>query len=226
MPGTGTLNKINATANINDYVEIVRDIHKDVVYNGLPNFAIATSLATKVIVSWANKYKYDFEGITLVAPSFRFCGAFKTTNFSIFFKLLKIYTTNDIRKREELVYSINSNQPIDQKNIDRFVDIQSKRPISRETFHNQIKASRNFKLDENFQLYSKVLVLGSKKDPLIFPSCVRKVANQFNVLLYMHEEAGHSIPTDALNWLLMKQSDWMRFDYSLDIKTVLASKYW
>ncbi len=211
LPGAGKFYQMTAPKEISQYIDVIRNNSLEHIENGYPNVILGTSLAGVVIAEWSKQYPDDFQRLILASSSFaKVCGIFGRAKVSIVPRMIEILFTKDLEKKEKRILRVNSNSHDKKKNqgrINRFVQIQKQRPMSRRSIINQTLAGKKYRLDGWSDI--PTLLLGSKKDKMVTKSCLLKVGNYMNAEVFMHEYSGHGLPIDALDWLVDKTFLWL-----------------
>src|SRR5690606_3126215 len=122
--------------------------------------------------------------------------------------LKSLFQTN-IRKREKMILETVSNAKHKHHEVyEKWVEIQQKRPVSRQNALNQIVAASRFKL--NFKNpKADILIAAGKKDNLAHYQCSIEIANYWQAPIILHEEAGHELFLDEPEWLIQNIKDWL-----------------
>lgn len=122
--------------------------------------------------------------------------------------------TKKTEEREKLIVSINSNRPENYDSVTKaWVKVQNERPMKKINIFKQAIAG---------MLYSPhgkkpeipLLIVGSKGDRMVCPTCVEKTYEEFGGKLVWHPDSGHGLPIDEPEWLSNEISVWITQDFS------------
>jgi pimeloyl-ACP methyl ester carboxylesterase len=211
LPGAGIYHKTNAPSSFKKMVDFMRKDMIDRINPEEHNIIFATSLAGMLATEWTINYKNDFDGLIMVNSSFKgICSTNERANKSIRGDMLRILLTNSIKKRERLIIKVNSNKPgMVDKLLDTWILIQKKRKMSRINILRQTLAGMRYEL-KGGKPEIPILVIGSKGDRMVSPSCIEKIHNHFGGDLIWHPTSGHGLPLDEPEWLSKTVSNWSR----------------
>ena len=109
--------------------------------------------------------------------------------------------TKDARERERKILEITTNLiSVDDQKLDEWVEIAESMKLTRLNLIKQLYAASKFKLPKKLQI--PYTVLASKADRFVDYTCSEKIARRYNAPIYLHEKAGHDLPTDDPNWVI------------------------
>jgi pimeloyl-ACP methyl ester carboxylesterase len=173
------------------------------------SWILAHSMGCLVAMEWMQKEPHRFRGAVFintsvggVSPLF---GRLKPFGIKQFFNLW-IRRNNPI-KREEIKYSITSNDPLKKiTTISRWVEIQKMRPVSFLTVWNQIVAATFYKASKPRH---PILLLNSSGDRLVSPKASEAIAKEWDLPIRTHTWAGHDIMHDNPQWVVDMINDWL-----------------
>lgn len=208
MPGAGIYHQSKSPTNIPSIVETLRS--KELVQT-TNNLLIASSLGGMVALEWISKYPNDFQFATTICSSYKgICNPLERFNLKFTFPVLTFLLSSNVRRREKIILRINSNhEAIRQDLIEKWVDIQHKRKLTKLNFMRQVLAGLRY-APVNPSISIPLLIIGSKKDELVKPNCIVKTHEQFGGTLKWHETAGHCVPIDEPKWLSDTIYEWLK----------------
>lgn len=209
LPGAGVYHKTNAPCSFKKMVDFMRKDMIDTINPEEHNIVFATSLSGMLATEWTINYKNDFDGLIMVNSSFKgICSTNERANKSVRGDMLRILLTNNIKKRERLIIKVNSNKSeMVDKLLDAWVLIQKKRKMSRMNILRQTLAGMRYEL-KGEKPEIPILIIGSKGDRMVSPSCIEKIHNHFGGDLIWHPTSGHGLPLDEPEWLSKTVSNW------------------
>lgn len=213
LPGAGVYVRDKASASAIKMVRFMRERTLPIleVNKSSYNIVCATSLAGMLATEWVLNYKNDFQGLIMINSSFKgICSSKERAGRPVRGDMFRILFTRDIEKRERLIVRVNSNKP---ENYDAFVmawtEIQRKRKMSRMNILRQTLAGIRYGVDGR-KPEVPLLIIGSKGDRMVAPSCIEKMHEYFGGKLVWHPTSGHGLPLDEPKWLSEQISDWCR----------------
>ena len=209
LPGAGVYHKTNAPSSFKKMVDFMRKDMIDTINPEEHNIVFATSLAGMLATEWTINYKNGFDGLIMVNSSFKgICSTNERANKSVRGDMLRILLTNNIKRRERLIIKVNSNKSeMVDKLLDAWVLIQKKRKMSRMNILRQTLAGMRYEL-KGKKPEIPILIIGSKGDRMVSPSCIEKIHNHFGGDLIWHPTSGHGLPLDEPEWLSKTVSNW------------------
>ena len=221
LPGAGIYHKTKAPSSLKKMVDFMRKDIIDTINPEEHNIVFATSLAGMLATEWTINYKNDFDGLIMVNSSFKgICSTNERANKSVRGDMLRILLTNNIKKRERLIIKVNSNKSeMVDKLLDAWVLIQKKRKMSRMNIFRQTLAGMRYNLNGQ-KPEIPILVIGSKGDRMVSPSCIEKIHNHFGGDLIWHPTSGHGLPLDEPEWLSKTVSNWSRESFNTYKQTI------
>ena len=221
LPGAGIYHKTKAPSSLKKMVDFMRKEVIETIHPEGHNIIFATSLAAMLAAEWTINYKSDFDGLIMVNSSFKgICSTSERVNKSVRGNMLRILLTNNVKKRERLVIKVNSNKlGMVDKLLDTWVLIQKKRKMSRMNIFRQTLAGMRYNLNGQ-KPEIPILVIGSKGDRMVSPSCIEKIHNHFGGDLIWHPTSGHGLPLDEPEWLSKTVSNWSRESFNTYKQTI------
>jgi len=117
--------------------------------------------------------------------------------------MLKLLTAaGSVRRRENVVAMVTlSPDVVSNQVVEQWLDIASKRPVSRPNLLRQLWSAARFSVRRPMQI-ARLTVYVSAADRLVNPECSRDIARLWNVEIVAHPTAGHDLPLDDGAWLL------------------------
>jgi len=211
IPGAGKYHSVRAKMNIADLMEYIRKNEIEALRETPgQNILVATSLGGMVATEWVKTYPNDFKSLALLSASFgNVCSTNERINKSIRKDALSVIFKRNIIEREKVLVRINSNDTANYlKTLGQWVDIQIKRPMTRRNMIRQSIAGYRYNLEGTLPDIP-ILILGSKMDKMVSPTCIVKVHKRLGGELKLHETAGHGLPIDAPMWIVKSMSSWI-----------------
>lgn len=192
-----------APTTVQDMVDEVRDYWLDEKIEGDWNL-LAISLGGMLAIDWCYRYPNDFKHLVTINTSSKTTSSlFERISLNAVKAVASSIATNDTRERERKILEITTNNTaITEEMLDTWVEIANTMKLSRLNLIKQLFAASKFKLPRKLQV--PYTVLASKADRFCDYTCSEKIARRFNAPLFLHESAGHDLPTDDAAWVIDK----------------------
>jgi pimeloyl-[acyl-carrier protein] methyl ester esterase len=165
-----------------------------------------------VATNWAQRFPKEISGLVIINPSFKglspwYCrirpGAIPS--------ILRAVFEPDLVKSETDVLSQVSNAPaLYSKTSAQWAEIRKSRPVSRLNFFRQAVAASLAKVSSKKGMQVPSLILSSENDRLVnSPRCSKDAALALNAGLKFHPTAGHDLPLDDPEWIIVQLRGWL-----------------
>ncbi len=123
-------------------------------------------------------------------------------------QLARALTETDVRKREEMIYSITLNGA--ENAVRRYAalgaDIAESAPVSRLTAIRQLIAAGRYQPKRPL---ANCLALASSRDRLVDPGCSAALAAYLQCPLLVHPTGGHDLPVEDPRWVAARVQRWV-----------------
>lgn len=212
LPGTGALDAYPAPYSIGETAAMLRRIWAARAQAAAAppagrRYLVALSLGGMVANAWVARWPADFTGCVLINTSLRGCSpAYRRLRPSAYARLVRILCERDARAREEAILGLVSNrQQARAAAVDEWTRIAATRPLRRATVLRQLTAAALYRAQAPA---IPTLVLGSRGDRLVHPSCAAAIAARWASPLRLHPDAGHDLPLDAPAWVAEEITAW------------------
>ena len=211
LPGAGIHHQKKASSSAKKMVDFMRKETIDRINPEAYNIICATSLAGMLATEWTINFKNDFDALIMINSSFKgICKTNERASKSVRGDMFRILFTSDVKKRERLVIKVNSNKPeMIDKLLPDWVSIQEKRKMTRMNIFRQTLAGMRYSPNGK-KPEIPILIIGSKGDRMVSPSCIKKMHNYFGGDLVWHPTSGHGLPLDEPEWLSKTVAEWSR----------------
>ena len=212
IQGVGEYTDIDSPDNFEDMIKFMREKHIHLFDGNQTNILMAMSLGGMITRQWIEMFPTDFSRIILVNTSFKGLNPlFNRLQPASLLSFLHIFATPAIAKRERLIIKMVSNNSTNHEQIiEKWIEIQNKRPVKRKSFVNQIKAALTFKPETTWPKEIPLLILAAKKDRLCSYKSSEKLHAVWGGDLHIHPTAGHDLPIDDAQWILDKLTQWIK----------------
>jgi pimeloyl-ACP methyl ester carboxylesterase len=173
-----------------------------------PAIVIALSLGGMVAMQWAAVAPQELRACVLINSS--------AADFSPFWArlrpgswpgLLRGLWRTSAQAREAAVFAATSNLPVDEETIAAWAAIAQARPVARRNVAKQLWAAARYRAPAALPV--PTLLLASRGDRLVAPSCSAALARAWQVPLVEHPWAGHDLPLDDPLWVVDAVLRWL-----------------
>ena len=211
LPGTGKFSEMKSPLTISQMAEFARSKFLEIRENARragvqPTnqcFLVAVSLGGMVAAKWLERWPNDFKGVILINSSFRgLSPVYKRLKPMALTSLARTIGSPSAFDQELHVLKLVSNRAeIYEATAKEWATLAHERPVSLENFARQLLAASLFTSPLK-QLPIPGLVLNSRMDRMVDPSCSRAIAEKWNLPLIEHPTAGHDLPLDDADWTI------------------------
>ena len=211
IPGVGDLYRETSPDNLDDMIESMRGSTEEYFAGGEENLLLAMSLGGMMARRWMERFPGDFRKVVLANTSFKGLSPLHhRLRPATMLRFVRIFFTPGMEARESaIIRLVRNNTENHEKILGEWVEIQARRPVSRKSFFNQIKAALTFNptLDRP---EAHLLVLAGGGDRLCDPRCSRKIHETWGGTLAIHPTAGHDLPLDDPPWVIDQIKGWLQ----------------
>ena len=124
-----------------------------------------------------------------------------------FRKLVLIIGSKDPLEREKKILDLVSLAHEKHETLAKqWAEVARKRPIRLYNLFSQLVAASRYKLAQK-PPETPLVVLNSKKDRMVHPSCSNELARRWNLPLLTHPSAGHDLCVDDPHWVVEKLAE-------------------
>lgn len=210
IPGVGEFHEQTSPDNFDDMIDFMREKHTTLFGDDRENLLIAMSLGGMIARQWMEKFPKDFKRVVLVNTSFRGLNPlYRRLKPSSMLRFLRIFFTPGMEAREHAILRmVSNNHERNEKIVRDWIEIQSKRPVSRQSFMNQIKAALTFHPPLT-KPEADLLILAAKGDRLCDYRSSEKLHETWEGTLLLHPSAGHDLPVDDAAWMIEQIKTWL-----------------
>lgn len=209
LPGTGQRHQETSPCNINKITESVRTQALSLNLLKQPLTILSLSLGGMVTWEWMLKYPEDICAAALINTSQASLSPFyhrlRWQSYPNFFKL--ITQPNRFKRELAVIQYVANNRAQDEKTAKEWARIQAERPVSFKNSFRQITAAACYR-PEDRKPAAPVLLLNSRGDRLVAPSCSEAIAKKWQLQLHTHPWAGHDLTLDDGAWVADRLRSW------------------
>lgn len=209
LPGNGMLHRRTSPRDVREMADFCHDAlsHQGVP---APYDVLAMSLGAMVALAWARSHPSDIRGCVLINTSLRpFSPVYRRLRPRNYFPLLKLMVAaRGAREWEKTILAMTSRRrAADAGLLERWVEWREECPVSRSNAWRQLHAAARFRAPGE-KPAAPLLVLASRHDALVHPSCSRALASAWECEIQTHPDAGHDLPLDDGEWVARKVRQW------------------
>jgi pimeloyl-ACP methyl ester carboxylesterase len=203
LPGSGAHFDRKSPASVPAIVDWLRN--EFLRRKGARNALFAISLGGMVGIDWMQRYPGDFERAVLVNTSLRGLSPFyRRMQPHNYWTVLRLMASGDVLFRERRILEMTSNRFEHHERIaTEWAEIQRRHPVSVPNSVRQLLAAARYRPSPE-PPRAKILVLSSRGDRLVHPSCSDRLASLWRLQLLVHPDAGHDLTLDDPDWVLDK----------------------
>lgn len=206
LPGTGTRRDRPSPVSIAAIADDVRAQLREAGHPP-PYRVLALSLGAMVAIDWMRGHPEELVEVTLVNTSVRpFSPPWRRLRPGAWPAVLRAATRADDEALERTALELTSRLVVGESAraaVARWVGIRRERPVARGDALRQLWAAARFAAPRRAPAVP-VRVLASARDALVHPSCSRALAAAWRAPIDVHPAAGHDLPLDDPDWLLVR----------------------
>ncbi len=209
LPGSGVRAAERSPATVEAMVTECRQALERTGSPG-PCVLFALSLGAMVATSWATHFADEVRGMVLVNTSMRGFGSWqKRLRPGNYARMLRLLCSSDAERIEREILGMTSRHPSipPAELLPRWAAWHRSHSITKANVLRQLRAAASFQAPEAAPRMP-LLVLASRRDGLVNPSCSVRMAHAWHARLALHPTAGHDLPLDDPQWVLMETQSW------------------
>ena len=216
LPGNGRHWRLPSPLSLRETMEAVRAealaaMRSQCKSDGLQPFYLFTiSLGGMVAVEWAISHPAELAGAVLINTSLRGMSPLhQRLSLGAWPLIARIAATADVAKRERLIFELTSSlQNLSPRLIENRVAIHQRHPVQLKNVFRQLWAAARYHPPLG-KPPIPLLLLNSKGDRMVDPSCTQAMARRWNIEPTIHPWAGHDLPLDDPDWVITAVLDWL-----------------
>ncbi|SDR36363.1 Lysophospholipase, alpha-beta hydrolase superfamily [Paraburkholderia fungorum] len=210
LPGNGEFAHLRAPSNVAGMVDFVRDAALQMDVPG-PYCVLAMSLGGMVATDWAQRFPGEIERLVLINTSMRpFSRMQERLRPSAWPGLVDVAAHwRDAPRAEREIHRLTCNETgALNADLDTWCEIRRSAPVSRGNAWRQLWAAARFAAASS-QPSCPLLILSSRADNLVDPTCSAKLAAAWSARHREHPWAGHDLPHDDPAWTAEQLHAWL-----------------
>lgn len=177
-----------------------------------PTVLLAMSLGAMVAIDWARQAPHELAGCMLLNTSVGGASPFwhrlRPRNYPAIARLL--WPGTDVATREASVLRMTTCPLVSHPGVAaQWSALAQDHPVSSANAARQLWAAARYRMPRQ-RPPMPLLLLASKGDGLVHPSCSTRLAQRWQADLRMHPWAGHDLPLDDPAWVLEQVTHWSR----------------
>lgn len=211
LPGTGKNLYLQSPIAISEMWDFVLDELKRNQVTEKPWNILAVSLGAMVAAFGLSANAKNLQKIALVNTSFSISPFYHRLQPKNYIRFLKIALSFNPTARELEVLRMISQRPEKYESTARdWGQLSIERPIHTQTLIRQLAAAARAKTPSISPTQSKkILLFRGLKDQMVNPQCTLALQKYWNCERRDHPTAGHDLPLDEPEWLLLQLQDWI-----------------
>ena len=185
-----------------------------------PYGLFALSLGGMVAVSWATRYPSELSAAVLVNTSMRGFGRwYQRLRPRNYLRLAAMLGTADADAFERAVLRMTTRHRVLATDaiLSRWAAWRRSHPVSVGNVVRQLRAAATFQAPPEPPAVP-VLVLAAAGDTLVNSACSIRMAHAWNACLAIHPTAGHDLPLDDPQWVLLEVAGWLERTLRVETK--------
>lgn len=180
----------------------------DVLPADQPFALMGISLGGMVALDWAMAEPDRVKALTLVNTSSRLSPLrHRLKGPSVAMVLACLLDADRDRCEKRILRTVSNLHRNDADLLERWCKIQRERPVSKQNLLRQLKAAGAYQVKGRPEC--PTLVATSRADRMVSWQCSRRIADELDAALVVHDQSGHDMPVDAPQWLLAQVGDWL-----------------
>lgn len=211
LPGAGIFHKEPGRPSVAKMLEEIARRYESELEENKPLSIVGFSLGGMIALEYLYKSPELFSEFFLINSSIGNLSPFyKRMRPSALSTLLKIAKSKDLSKKEQLILELTSRHfANDSELLKSHVHIAETAPMSFNVLSQQVLAAARYSGPGRL-IKKKGLVLYSKQDDLVHPSCSLELARLLSVKAVGHETAGHDLALDDPQWVIDRFKDFFK----------------
>ncbi|MGY6274627.1 alpha/beta fold hydrolase [Methylomonas sp. MgM2] len=210
LPGTGQRYRETSPCNMTEIAAAVRKQAQEQALLDRPLTIIGLSLGGMVGWEWMQRHPEDICGAVFINTSLASLNPFyhrlRWQAYPNFFKV--ILQRDQFRRELAIVKCVINRRDRDEKIASEWANIQTKRPIRFSTTLRQLIAAACY-YPEDKKLEVPVLLLASRGDRLVSPTCTDTICRKWQIPIRNHPWGGHDLTTDDGDWVAARLQEWV-----------------
>ena len=209
LAGNGLRTNENSPTTIKAALQDIRNQVKQLNIT-FPVDVLALSLGGMITLQWLNDFPEEINKAVVINSSH--AGLSKTRERMQPLTIVKLITgvLLPVKIREKIIYSVTSNNPVNNHVFNQWVVEAEKKPVSRLNFIRQVLIARSFTTNLHIQK-EQLLLLASRADRLVNVSSSKALAKKTSAKLKTHQTAGHEISLDDPKWVILESASFFHY---------------
>ncbi|MCP8690455.1 alpha/beta fold hydrolase [Marinobacterium sedimentorum] len=212
LPGNGQLYRQQSPVRLIDLVKHLRlELRPSpAAQTDTPLRLLGLSMGAMVATEWALRYPEEIGSLVLINGSMGDLSPpwqrLRPSALACIARALMLDTAG----REALIYRLSCHRNTDAT-LAHWLTYARDCPVSRSNLLRQLGAASCYRSGRRVPA-TPALILCSRNDALVNPTCSAAIANYWRAPLAIHEAAGHDLPHDDPDWVLAQITRWRLSD--------------
>jgi pimeloyl-ACP methyl ester carboxylesterase len=209
LPGNGRLCHLASPTCVEGMVASYRDQLREM---GVPPpyRLVALSMGGMIGIDWAQRHPGEIGAMVLINTSLRGINPIHARLRPCSYVDLLRLTGADAEQRERIILARTSNRHGNEHAlVEAWAGYRHQCPVSWRNALRQMFAAARYRAPASPPPVP-TLLLAAAADRLVDAKCSRQIAKRWNVPLSVHSDAGHDLPLDDPDWVVMQIGDWLR----------------
>jgi pimeloyl-ACP methyl ester carboxylesterase len=208
LPGNGRHWRLDSPLSIPEMMEFARAESR--MEAGVPCYLLALSLGAMAALEWIARHPREIAGAVLINTSLSSLSPLhRRLSWRAWPEVIAALLTADIADRERAILRLTSRFAADDPSrVQSRVEAYRKHPIRQANVFRQLWAAARYRPPAAAPAVP-VLLLASRGDRLVSPTCSEAMARRWGLPLKMHPEAGHDLPLDDPDWTIDAILAWL-----------------
>ena len=210
LPGNGDLCAQPSPSRVD---AMMADVRAQLISQGIapPYHLLAMSLGAMVAVAWAARHPDEIRGCVLINTSLRpFSPFYRRLRPGSYARLLKLALFGgSARDWESSILDLTSRHAVNaDETLQDWIAYRQQYPVSAHNAWRQLLAAARYRAPLA-KPDVPILILASRNDALVDPSCSRQLAINWPSGFAEHPTAGHDLPLDDGPWVARQVALWV-----------------
>jgi len=170
---------------------------------------LGISLGGMIALDWLSRYPSDFErGVVINASAGDAGRVWERLSWRQLPRVVRCFWADPLVREREILGMTSARSPDDLAPIaERHARYAEELPLHPKVALKQLAAAARSRLPKHLQV--PALVLTSRGDRLVSPTCSERIAQRLGLPIRHHPWAGHDLPLDAPEWVTAEIRQWL-----------------
>jgi len=209
LPGNGDYVNLKSPLSINGMLQFVRNDIASLIPSG-PVHIIGLSMGAMMAIEWMKSCPQECAAAVLMNTSLRGISPFyQRLRAENYLRILYTLLSSNLYKKEKMILQLTSSQHSQsQQLLQRWVSYAQQHPVSTVNTLRQLMAASRYSAPHK-KPDIPMLLLRGMNDRLVNPQCSLSMAQNWQLPLETHTDAGHDLSLDDGDWVCEKINHWL-----------------